>query len=110
MPGWYDIRNMSDEAIQDDQIQSAQYLSQLVETYNASVIGGFSQGGAVSIFTAFNICQLPLKGVIALSAYAFNFQKLRDLPYFIYHGAADPLITMGRAKQSYARALGITEI
>ena len=63
------------------------------------VLAGFSQGGAIALHTAVRH-QERLAGVIALSTYLVNADKLaeeaaainRDLPIFMAHGTADPVV------------------
>ena len=63
------------------------------------VLAGFSQGGAIALYTAVRH-QERLAGVIALSTYLVNADRLaeeaaavnRDLPIFMAHGTADPVV------------------
>ena len=63
------------------------------------VLAGFSQGGAIALHTAIRH-QERLAGVIALSTYLVNADRLaeeaaafnRDLPIFMAHGTADPVV------------------
>jgi phospholipase/carboxylesterase len=63
------------------------------------VLAGFSQGGAIALYTAIRH-QERLAGVIALSTYLVNADRLaeeaaainRDLPIFMAHGTADPVV------------------
>jgi phospholipase/carboxylesterase len=63
------------------------------------VLAGFSQGGAIALYTAIRH-QERLAGVIALSTYLVNADSLaeeaaainRDLPIFMAHGTADPVV------------------
>ena len=63
--------------------------------------GGFSQGGAISLFTGVT-CPDKLGGIIGLSSYLLMHGKVKDLipsgnpnkdtPIFMGHGTADPLV------------------
>jgi phospholipase/carboxylesterase len=63
------------------------------------VLAGFSQGGAIALHTAIRH-QERLAGVIALSTYLVSADRLadeaaavnRDLPIFMAHGTADPVV------------------
>ena len=91
-------------------IKSRTYLTGLVETEikehkiqsERIIIGGFSQGGAVSLFTGLTIKQ-KLGGIFGLSCYLVlhdqipNFVKEankvnQETPFFIAHGDADQVV------------------
>jgi phospholipase/carboxylesterase len=63
------------------------------------VLAGFSQGGVIALHTALRH-QERLAGVIALSTYLVQADRLpdeaaaanRDLPIFMAHGTADPVV------------------
>ena len=66
------------------------------------VLGGFSQGGALSLFIGATIPH-KLAGVFGLSSYLLMGNKIkelaeeakginRDTPFFMGHGDADPLV------------------
>ncbi len=63
------------------------------------VLAGFSQGGVIALHTAIRHWQ-RLAGVIALSTYLVQADKLadeaaaanRDVPIFMAHGTADPVV------------------
>jgi predicted esterase len=66
------------------------------------VLGGFSQGGAMSLFIGATIPH-KLAGVFGLSSYLLMGNKIkelaeeakginRDTPFFMGHGDADPLV------------------
>jgi phospholipase/carboxylesterase len=81
------------------------------------VLGGFSQGGAVSLFTAPRLGS-RLAGVLALSCYLpLAGRLLRDrlpenqaTPIFMAHGQADPMLplSLGTASCDYLRETGYT--
>jgi predicted esterase len=66
------------------------------------ILGGFSQGGAMSIFTGLTI-KKKLAGVFGLSCYLVMGNKIKDLiaeggdknkdtPFFMGHGDADEVV------------------
>ena len=80
-------------------------------------VGGFSQGGAISIFTGVT-SQDRLAGFFGLSSYLLMAKKLEDLmpssrpnqaaPVFMGHGDSDPLVkyTWGEATAKRLQELG----
>uniref|UniRef100_A0A8C7LD23 palmitoyl-protein hydrolase n=1 Tax=Oncorhynchus kisutch TaxID=8019 RepID=A0A8C7LD23_ONCKI len=67
---------------------------------NRVMLGGFSQGGALSLYTALT-CQQQLAGVVALSCWlplhksfpqAASTSGNRDMPILQCHGEMDPMI------------------
>jgi phospholipase/carboxylesterase len=113
MRAWYDIRENRIEAEQDEAgiRQSAQFLGQLIEEQVESgiaseriVLAGFSQGGAIALFTALRYAR-QLAGAMVLSSYMPLSQSLesekneanRDLPIFLAHGSDDPVIPVDLA-------------
>jgi phospholipase/carboxylesterase len=108
MRAWYDIRETKIDAEQDEAgiRQSAQALGQMIEEQVESgivseriVLAGFSQGGAIALFTAL---RYPghLAGVMALSAYMPLPQSLAaeksdansGIPIFLAHGSDDTVV------------------
>ena len=65
------------------------------------ILGGFSQGGAISLFTGIT-CPDKLAGIVGLSSYLLLENKVKDYvpsenpnketPIFMGHGAVDPLV------------------
>ncbi len=108
MRAWYDIRETKIDAEQDEAgiRQSAQAFGQMIEEQVESgivseriVLAGFSQGGAIALFTAL---RYPghLAGVMALSAYMPLPQSLAaeksdansGIPIFLAHGSDDTVV------------------
>jgi len=112
MPAWFDIPNLGERDLPLEGIEeSADYVTLLLEkiaTQKAAgdtkvVLGGFSQGGALAIYTAYSRPVPKLSGVIGHSCYAVGgFEALRntDVPLLFVHGDIDPVIPMTWAKQS----------
>ncbi|KAF7908698.1 uncharacterized protein EAF01_004453 [Botrytis porri] len=119
MPGWYDIVRRTDsttfsdlQAEQDEAgiRRSQAYFHSLIKSEiedskipsNRIVIGGFSQGGAMSIFSGIT-CPTPLGGIFGMSCYLLLHNKLREIlgpdggsnkqtKIWMGHGDADPLV------------------
>ena len=113
MRAWYDIRENRIEAEQDEAgiRQSAQALVQLIEEQVESgiatermVLAGFSQGGAIALFTALRYPR-QLAGAMVLSSYMPLSQSLEaekneansDMPIFLAHGSGDPVVPIDLA-------------
>ena len=66
-----------------------------------TIAGGFSQGGAIAIFTGIT-CHEKLAGIFGLSSYLLLHNKIRDYvtsessnkdtPIFMGHGDVDPMV------------------
>jgi len=112
MPGWYDITTFDSLAQAHDQpgiLKSRDYFNALVKeeidkgiSSSRIVLGGFSQGGAISIFTGITSPH-PLAGIFGLSSYLLLHDKLasymnssneenKNVPIFMGHGDSDPLV------------------
>ncbi|MCJ1314941.1 hypothetical protein MMC15_000255 [Xylographa vitiligo] len=127
MPGWYDITTFDDLQAAHDEVgilRSRDYFNSLVAAEIAKgipstriVVGGFSQGGAISLFTGAT-SPLQLGGFFGLSAYLLLHHKIRDFlpasppnkdtPVFMAHGDADPTVRYAWGQQTAAalKALG----
>lgn len=125
MRGWYDVHSleMTDRQDEDGIRQSARITEQLVEEQERAgiprhniILAGFSQGGAVALFTGLRL-QQPVAGILALSTYlpleaAVNEAITpagRNTPVFMAHGEADEIIRMHFAEHSRdaLRGLGV---
>lgn len=117
MRAWYDILGLSADSSQDQSgLQQAQQAIQaLIQREmdlgipsNQIILGGFSQGGALALFSAL---QSPerLGGVISLSSYlplADQLQKLihpanTEISILQMHGTLDPVVLYEWGKFSY---------
>jgi phospholipase/carboxylesterase len=116
MPAWYDIReaNLSERADVPGVQRSQAQLAALMARENARgvddariVLAGFSQGGAVALYTGLRYPK-RIAGIVALSTYLISASALasessaanRDVPIFMAHGAYDDIIPLRRAEQS----------
>ncbi|KAI1007850.1 hypothetical protein K3495_g385 [Podosphaera aphanis] len=115
MPGWYDITKFTDlvasEITHDEPgiLKSRSILYSLIDAEvsdgippNRIVLAGFSQGGAMSIFSGITYPQ-KLGGIVGLSCYLLLHHKLKDYlaecgnandktQIFMGHGSEDPLV------------------
>jgi phospholipase/carboxylesterase len=108
MRAWYDIIGIDRASRQDERgvRASNEAVCELIRRENGRgvetsriVLAGFSQGGALAIFTATRYPE-RLAGIIALSAYmvlAGSFATERSeanskTPIFMAHGTADPVV------------------
>jgi phospholipase/carboxylesterase len=114
MRAWYDIFGLQPDSAQDEAgIKTMQEtINTLIDSEIAKgiasqriVLAGFSQGGAMALYTATRFSQ-PLAGVLALSTYLPLKNKLvseqhaanRQLPIWMAHGRSDSVITLSTAQ------------
>ncbi|XP_018422792.1 PREDICTED: acyl-protein thioesterase 1 isoform X2 [Nanorana parkeri] len=97
MPSWFDIIGLSPDAQEDDAgiKQAAENIKAIIDQEvkngiptNRIILGGFSQGGALSLYTALTMSQ-KLAGVVALSCWL----PLRT-SFPQCHGESDPLVPL----------------
>ncbi|KAI0111023.1 Phospholipase/carboxylesterase [Hypoxylon sp. NC0597] len=124
MPGWYDILALSGKTddIRKDQdergiLQSREYFHELIQAEIDSglpsdriVLGGFSQGGAISLFAGLT-AKVKLAGIVALSSYLPLDSKFPDFlkendhnrktPILMCHGDEDNVVPTNFGKMSY---------
>jgi phospholipase/carboxylesterase len=110
MRAWYDIKGLDRKAAEDivgfrdtDLQVRALIAKEVARAIPASriVLAGFSQGGAVSLYTAPRLAE-KLAGVMALSCYlpretSFDAERLAAndaTPIFMAHGQADATLPM----------------
>jgi phospholipase/carboxylesterase len=118
MPAWYDVVSIDLRQGQDRDgiVESQQRLVQLIENEIANgiaaeriVLAGFSQGGAVALYTGLRFPQ-RLGGIMALSTYvpladstdAERAAANRDIPIMMAHGEYDQTIPMEAGEESKA--------
>jgi lysophospholipase-2 len=128
MPSWYDIVGLDKRSneycngIEESRAKITQLLEEEHATlgvpYDRMALAGFSQGGALSLYTGM---QLPnnnnkLGGVVLMSGYlphesGFTITPgLEDTPIFHGHGQLDPLVRLEAAieSQSVVQTKGAT--
>lgn len=117
MPSWYDIKNLgNNRALEtcDGLEDSVQVIKQLIDDehtksgipYDRIVLSGFSQGGAMSLWTGLQIDE-RLAGVISMSGYlprAHQFKmtdRAKDTPVLFCHGTSDPVVQYSWAQAAH---------
>ena len=116
MRAWYDIKaaNLNERADLAGVRRSAAAVEALVAREvergvpeRRIVLAGFSQGGAVALYTGLRHAA-RLAGIVALSTYLIDGPGLateaspanRDLPIFMAHGTYDPVVQIAWAEAS----------
>ncbi|XP_034942529.1 acyl-protein thioesterase 2 [Chelonus insularis] len=107
MPSWFDLKTLEATGPEDEEgIQkAAEMVHGMIEKEVQAgiptkriVLGGFSQGGALALYSALTYPE-PLAGVIALSAWLPLHKKFpasavgnKDTPVLLCHGDCDPIV------------------
>lgn len=107
MPSWFDLKTLDPAGAEDEEgIRSAaSMVHDLIKEEvtagiptNRILLGGFSQGGALALFSALTFVE-PLAGIMVLSAWLPLHQKFpaeavgnRDTPVLQCHGDCDPIV------------------
>ncbi|KAA1466740.1 Phospholipase/carboxylesterase [Dentipellis sp. KUC8613] len=108
MPSWFDIISFGFDCEEDEtgMLRSAHAINQLISAEIDSgvpperiVVGGFSQGAAMSLLTGLSN-ERKVAGIVALSGWAPLRHKLKamasrhatSIPIFWGHGTHDPLV------------------
>lgn len=116
MRAWYDIAGIDRQSRQDEEgiRASAEAVHALIKRENERgvpteriVLAGFSQGGAMAVFTGTRYPE-RLAGLVGLSCYAvladsFDAERTpanRETPIFLAHGTFDPMIDSGLGDES----------
>jgi phospholipase/carboxylesterase len=117
MPAWYDIRGVDFDRRHDETgiRLSTRRVEDLIARENERgvpteriCLAGFSQGGAIALFTALKHPE-RLLGIVALSTYLVLEEAVRserhqanlETPIFQAHGTHDPMVTTDRGQRSY---------
>ena len=125
MPSWYDITSLDERASQPCAgiEESRDAINALIEAEMAAgippsriVVGGFSQGGAMSLFAGLQYPQ-TLAGVLVMSGYlakeeAFQVtSEAKKTPVAHFHGTDDPTVKIEWARQSVesVKARGVAQ-
>ena len=126
MPSWYDITGLDERANENCKglEVSVDRIGNLLKTehettglpYSRMVLAGFSQGGALSLFTGMSLPQ-PLAGIIVLSGYlpaASKFQLtpgLERTPILHCHGTQDMMVNHNLAHKTmeHLKSKGATD-
>ena len=114
MRAWYDIDPGAPLSGEAEIRESAAAVQKLLEQENtrgiptaAITLAGFSQGGVIALQLGLR-CNERLAGIMALSTYVHDHEHLSeevsftsiDVPIFMAHGRADPMIPIARAVTS----------
>ena len=116
MRAWYDIAHGQLDREEDAQgiIESTEQLGALIEReaergipYEHIVVAGFSQGGAIVLHGGLQYPQ-RLAGIMALSTYLPLAERMdadtcaanREIPVFMAHGTADPIVPLPLAERT----------
>ncbi|WWC91067.1 uncharacterized protein L201_006008 [Kwoniella dendrophila CBS 6074] len=119
MPGWFDLStldNLTDSKYDDEKgiLKSIETTDQLIQQEidlgipeNKIILGGFSQGGVISILTGLTT-KRNLGGIIGLSTWvALNHkvdqiksENANKIPIFWGHGTADQVVNYEYGQQS----------
>ncbi|KAK3941941.1 Phospholipase/carboxylesterase/thioesterase [Diplogelasinospora grovesii] len=124
MPGWYDIaaidgtaESLSRSEDEAGILRSQEYFHGLIQNEvdagipgDRIVLGGFSQGGAISIFSGLT-AKVKLAGIVGLSSYLLlstKFDKLvpkpefnKETPILMAHGDCDVVVKWELGDKSY---------
>jgi predicted esterase len=115
MPSWFDLYGLDDTAKDDVEgiKRAVERITRIIESEIANgvptariVVGGFSQGGAVALSTAFGF-ERKLAGVLGMSTWLPNAVRkgevsaaLRETPVLMCHGDRDATVPLKWAKIS----------
>jgi phospholipase/carboxylesterase len=116
MRAWYDVRD--DRGVRREDEAGVRASERAIAALLArerdrgvppgrTVLAGFSQGGAMALHSGLRFPE-RLAGILALSCFLPLADRLadeasaanRDVPIFLAHGRADPLIPLARAQQA----------
>lgn len=118
MPSWYDIVGLDERSnencagIEESQARIAEILQKEHEAnglpYSRMVLAGFSQGGALSLFTGLQF-ESSLAGILVMSGYLPAASKIKlkqtDTPIWHGHGNMDPLVQYAMAEKTKAKLI-----
>ncbi|GAX11632.1 lysophospholipase II [Fistulifera solaris] len=113
MPSWYDIVGLDErsnencQGISESQARIAEILQEEHDKfglpYNRMVLAGFSQGGALSLFTGLQLSQ-QLAGIVVMSGYVPAAAQLKvqqpSTPILHCHGTQDVIVPYAMAEKS----------
>ncbi|KAI9809300.1 MAG: hypothetical protein M1825_002591 [Sarcosagium campestre] len=133
MPGWYDIKSFSDLNQKSSDasgiLASRDRIHELIAAESSKngipadrvVLGGFSQGGALSLLAGIT-APAPLAGIFAMSGYMLLGERIPELipsgapnkatRVWMGHGADDPLVKCqwGRLTAEKLREFGVENV
>ena len=111
MPAWYDIRQAEITVDQDDAgfTQARTVVADLIQheitrgiAANHIVLAGFSQGGAVALYSGLTL-GITLAGIAGLSTYLPQLTLTDNTPpIWIAHGTHDEVIPLATSRASFS--------
>jgi lysophospholipase II len=120
MASWYDIIGLDERSNEhcDGIEESYQFVQTIMEQehtttnlpYSRMILCGFSQGGALSIFTGYqssssSLAVSPVGGIVCMSGYVPALKIFHvdhpEIPLLQCHGTQDPLVPYPMAQKSY---------
>lgn len=119
MRAWYDLARIDRSVLDEAGIRrSSAWIEELVRREQERgvpagrvVLAGFSQGGAMALFTGTRYAE-PLAGIACLSGYLLFEEALerevpgaRRVPIFQAHGTADPMVPYALGRESRDRLM-----
>ena len=121
MRAWYDVDPRTALASNSDIDESVRLVAEIVDREVAAstpaqqiVLAGFSQGGVIAL--ELGLCfRQRIAGILALSTYVHDHERLAerigiagiDVPIFMVHGLADPMIPITRAITAREALIGL---
>ncbi|KAF8735965.1 hypothetical protein AX14_001110 [Amanita brunnescens Koide BX004] len=126
MPAWFDIYSFGFKTEEDEagMLNSSRQINELISAEvdaginpGRIVLGGFSQGGAVSLLTGLT-SERKLCGIATLSAWLPLHKKFKSMmsqhantiPIFWGHGDNDPLVNINLQRASVDRLTNVCGI
>ena len=129
MPSWYDIVGLDSRSNElcEGLDESVKKIMDLIEEevnrvdYSRIVLAGFSQGGALALYTGMTSNRrgeekgLGLAGIVVMSGYlprASSFKLAvgsQSTPILHCHGKDDPIVTVDAVEMSKNRVLEVTK-
>lgn len=103
---WFDGWPAEPESIKESRALLLKFIDEVLDRYNTPpgkvILGGFSQGGLMSLDVGFRIRE-KLAGIVVMSGALYEndpppFSK--DLPVLIVHGSADDMIPVLAARRT----------
>lgn len=107
MPAWFDLKGLNPQTAEDEAgiKKAAESIKAIIEHEAKNgipphriILGGFSQGGALSLYTALT-GQIPVAGVVALSCwlplhktFPAASSGIKNIPILQCHGDCDPMV------------------
>jgi len=119
MPSWYDIEGLDERTNENCKgiETSHERIMNILKTehnttglpYNRMVLSGFSQGGALALFSGLQMApEEKLAGILVMSGYLAGAKQFKmseagkATPILHCHGTADPMVQWGMAQKTHA--------